>query len=366
MKRPSLLSAALALPGILPSAAPAQSVPDRDIVSLRYLDYRDWQPGANRMTVRSPSLYFQKPLSDTFVAEGTIVYDAMSGASPIAFDTMSGASGLGVTDYRTAGDLKLTKWFDRYAVTASGAYSYERDYIARAGGAELRTWDEDRNRTYAFGVAFSHDSIRPSDRPLQNGQKDVLDFLAGITQVVNANAIVQSNVTYTTGRGDYDDPYKILDHRPDRRRTLAWLTRWNQYVPEADGTARLAYRYIHDSFGADSSMVEAAWFQPLPAGWAVMPLVRYYTQSNAYFYYGPPLGNGFVEGQPYTTDNRLAAYGALTASVKLERQFGDGFSADVTFAFYRQQANWRLFGSGSADLPPFSARWISIGITKTM
>jgi hypothetical protein len=53
------------------------------VVELKFLDYRDWQPGANRMSVRSPSLYAVKPLSDTLVIEGSLVYDSMSGASPL-------------------------------------------------------------------------------------------------------------------------------------------------------------------------------------------------------------------------------------------------------------------------------------------
>ena len=118
-----LLSAALALPGILPAVALAQSAPDHSVLAFRYFDYRDWQPGADRMTVRSPSIYLLKPLSETVALEGNVVYDAMSGASPLAFNTLSGASGLGITDYRTAGDVKVTKYFDRYAIGVGGAYS---------------------------------------------------------------------------------------------------------------------------------------------------------------------------------------------------------------------------------------------------
>ena len=47
------------------------------------------------------------------------------------------------------------------------------------------------------------------------------------------------------------------------------------------------YRYLDDSFGADSNMLEAAWVQPLPQGWTVRPSLRYYTQKAAYFFYGP-------------------------------------------------------------------------------
>jgi hypothetical protein len=52
----ALIAAALALPGIVPTHAQAQAAPEQGIVALRYYDYRDWQPGADRMSVRSPSL----------------------------------------------------------------------------------------------------------------------------------------------------------------------------------------------------------------------------------------------------------------------------------------------------------------------
>ena len=359
-----LLSAALALPGILPVAAAAQTMPEQSVIALQYFDYRDWQPGADRMTVRSPSLYVLRPLSDDVTVEGNLVYDGMSGASPLAFNTLSGASGLGVTDYRTAGDVKVTKYFDRYAVGVAGAYSHERDYISRATGLEARTWTPDKNRTYAFGVGFAADRIHPTDRP-QHGSRDTIDFLLGVTQVLNAGAIVQSNLTYSTGHGFYSDPYKLLDRRPDHRRTFAWLTRLNQYVPAADATLKLLYRYIHDSFGDYSHTFEAAWYQSLPNGFAVTPSLRYYTQSAAYFYFGPPLGNGFVPGEPYTADTRLAAYGALTPALQIDKAFDQGWSANLSFSYYQQRPSWRWFGSGSADILPLSARWIMVGVSKT-
>jgi hypothetical protein len=112
-------------------------------------------------------------------------------------------------------------------------------------------------------------------------------------------------------------------------------------------------------------MVEAEWYQPLPAAFAVTPTLRYYTQSAADFFYGPPLGNGFVPGQPYTPDTRLSAFGALTVGVKLERAFADGWAADISVSYYRQRSDWRIFGSGSEGILPFSARWIAVGLSKT-
>ena len=115
----ALLAAALALPGVVPHAQ-AQTAPDTGYIQFKYLDYRDWQPGGRRMRVDNPGFYLLKPLSDTLVVEGSLVYDGMSGASPLFFNALSGASGEGVKDYRAAGDVKLTKYFDRFSVGVGG------------------------------------------------------------------------------------------------------------------------------------------------------------------------------------------------------------------------------------------------------
>ena len=191
----ALMAAALALPGIAPTAV-AQTMPDEGVLSLRYLDYRDWQPGANRMHVQSPSLYVMKPFGGSWVAEGSLVYDAMSGASPRYYNTLSGAS---VTDYRTAGDAKVTRYFDRYAIGVSGVVSSERDFLSRGGGFDVRWWTEDRNTTLAFGFAGTDDTINPVNEIVVDAKRYTLDFLFGVTQAVNANAIVQSNLTWSQG-----------------------------------------------------------------------------------------------------------------------------------------------------------------------
>ena len=42
-------------PAFCPATALAQLTPDPGLIELKYLDYRDWQPGADRMRVTSPS-----------------------------------------------------------------------------------------------------------------------------------------------------------------------------------------------------------------------------------------------------------------------------------------------------------------------
>jgi hypothetical protein len=361
----ALLAAALALPGILPATALAQLTPDPGLISLKYLDYRDWQPGADRIRVKTPSLYARKPLSDSLQAEGSIVYDSISGASPLYHNTLSGASHLGVTDYRTAGDAKLTKYFDRFAVGVGAAVSSERDYLSRALSLDVRVSSDDRNRTFAFGIGGAGDRINSTNGIAEGKERHTLDLLAGITQALSPDAIVQSTLTFSSGHGYYSDPYKMLDARPDHRQILAWLTRYNQYLAGLDASIGVSYRYLHDSFGTSSQTVDATWNQPLPNGWALAPSVRYYTQRAADFYFDPPFPQGFVPGELYTADARLSAFGALTAGLTLSKQLPDGWSFDVAVDFYRQRSDWHLGGDGSPGLEPFSARWIRTGISKS-
>ncbi len=361
----ALLAAALALPGLIPAPAHAQTAPDQGAIGLRYFDYRDWQPGGDRMRVRSPSLYLLKPLSDSLSFEGSLIYDSMSGASPLYYNTLSGASGLGITEYRTAGDAKVTKYYDRYAVGGGFAYSSERDYRSRAWSLDVRTWTADRNRTFAFGAGGARDNIDSTNGNAEGKRRETYDFLVGVTQSLNANAIVQSNLTYSTGRGYYDDPYKPFDRRPSARRVVAWLTRYNQFMPRFDATLRLSYRLLIDSWDARSNMVEAAWAQSLPYGLTLTPALRYLSQDHAFFYHDPPLGRGFRTGQPYTADTRLSAFGAFTPSVRLAKEFADGWRADVAMSFYRQKPGWHLTGDGSPGILDFSARWFEFGVEKS-
>jgi Protein of unknown function (DUF3570) len=361
----ALMAAALALPGILPATAVAQLAPDPGLIALKYLDYRDWQPGGDRIRVRTPSFYARKPLSDSLQAEGSIVYDSISGASPLYHNTLSGASRLGVTDYRTAGNAKLTKYFDQVAVGVGAAVSSERDYLSRALSLDVRVSSDDRNRTFAFGVGGASDRINSTNGVAEGKERHTLDLLVGITQALSPEAIVQSTVTYSPGHGYYSDPYKAIDVRPDQRRIFAWLTRYNQHLPWLDATINLSYRYLHDSFGSSSHAAEFAWNQPLPDGWSVVPNLRYYTQSAADFYFDPPFPHGFVLGQSYSADTRLSAFGALTSGVSIVKRLPDGWSFDVQLDFYRQRSDWRLGGNGSPGLEPFSARWIQTGVSKT-
>ena len=362
----ALIAAALALPGILPAGALAQSAPDEGVIALRYYDYRDFQPGVDRMSVKSPSLYALVPLSDSLSVEGSLVYDSVSGASPLFHDAVSGASGRGIGDYRTAGDVRLTKYFDGNALAVGAAYSHEQDYLSRAASIEWRRWSDDRNRTYALGFGAANDRIDAPEgvnAPVLDQPRETYDYLLGVTQVLGAQSAIESSITWSDGRGYFSDPYKLHDMRPGRRRIFTWLTHYNRYFPARGATLQLAYRYLDDSFGDRAHMLEASWVQPLPRGFTLTPTIRYQTQSAASFYHDPPFPAGFVPGQLYTADERLSAFGALTLGLRLAKELPRGVTVDVAVNVYRQRGDWRI-GGGSPGLAELSARWIEFGVSK--
>ena len=359
----ALLAAALALPGMLPATAVAQSAPDQGVLQLLYLNYRDWQPGQARMKVESPSFYALYPVSDTLVVEGALVYEAMTGASPSFYNTLSGAS---IGDYRTAGDVKVTKYFGSYAVSVSGVISSEQDFLSRGGAIAVQLFSDDRNRTWSLQFGGNADVINPINDVVVNAKRDTLEFMVGVTQNLSPTAVIQSNITYATGHGYYSDPYKALDQRPDHRNIVAWLTRYNQYFAAYDGTMKLGYRLLFDSFGSVSNTLDVSWVQGLPMGFTVTPALRYYTQSAADFYMNPPFPRGYPgEEGLYTADTRLAAFGAWTAGVSVGKYFEKGWSVNFRADFYRQKPNWRVGGSGSPGIESFSARWLEVGVAKT-
>jgi hypothetical protein len=365
-----LLALAVAMPGVLmPSVVSAETAPDQTSISIKYLDYKDRQTSGARMHVTSPSVVLIAPIASVWAVEAGVVVDAMSGASPRYHNSLSGASGVGIEDYRKAADLKITRYFGRTTVGVSGSVSTEDDYFSRGVGVDVRFSSEDNNTTFALGVGGASDRINSTNFVAVGEKKNTVELLAGITQVLSPTQLLQSNITISRGRGYFSDPYKTLDTRPDRRNSVAWLTRYNHYFGNAfggkGGALNSSYRYYHDSFGVNAHTIELVWRQPVADTWTLSPAVRYTTQSAAKFYYDPPFSAGFVNGGLYTADTRLSAFGSFMFGLRVDKSFGDGWSANAKAEFTQQKSGWRLGGGGSPGLETFSSTAFIVGLTKS-
>ena len=371
-----LLPGLAALSALAPVNASAESAPEKTTIALKYGYYSDSQPGWDRIKVNAGQVYFQAPVAGEWSIEGSGVGDSVSGATPRMHTDKSSATPR-MSDERKAGDLKVTRYFSRAAVSASVAYSSEHDYVSRAVGLDARWSSDDNNRTWSVGMGGSSDDIdnTASGGSVVNKHKNTQELMGGITQVLTPADIAQFNLTRSTGQGYFDDPYKTLDKRPDQRDAWIALARWNHYMEPFKASLRTSYRYYSDTFGINAHTFGVDWVQPV-GQWTFTPGVRYYSQSAASFYQealvnaqgqydvAAVMARSFaLYGGNQSTDQRLAAFGAITLSIKAAYALTPDTSVDIKFENYRQTAGLHLGGSGSANLDPFSANFIQVGLT---
>ena len=360
----TLLAAALALP--LMQNAQAESAPDKGEISLKILDYQDSQPGEDRVKVRANALKIMKPLNEEWAVGATFVTDSISGASP-AFHSYGLVK---LRDFRRALDADVTRYFPHHSLTLGASFSNESDYISRAVSLKGSQFSEDKNTTWTAGLGFANDTVSSSTGSVRAQNKQVIDALFGLTQVMGSNDIVQANLGLSHASGYLSDPYKAFEKRPNDRNSYTLLARWNHHVNATGGSARFSYRYFADSWKIRSHTLSAEYTQPFADGWSITPIVRLYTQSAAGFYVdADPSIYPFAPNPPdgasnYSEDQRLSAYGAHTLGFKLAKQINEDWQADIKLEQYEQRASWRLFGTGSPNLLPFRARSIQLGLSR--
>jgi hypothetical protein len=189
--------------------------------------------------------------------------------------------------------------------------------------------------------------------------------LVGITKVLTKVDILQLNIGYSRGKGDFIDHYKILDERPDRRESETVMARWNHHFDGTDGTSHMSYRYYTDSFGIDAHTFGLEYVQPVAGDWTVIPSVRYHSQTAADFYYAVPADDNIdPQGTYYSLDQRLSAFGALTLGIKVEKRIAKDWLVDAKYETYQQRADWCMTGGGDKRLAAFNAQFIQLGVTR--
>jgi hypothetical protein len=377
----ALVSAAMALPSL--QFAYAEAAPDQGVVSFKYLHYQESQIGdgvsvitgassagsSNRMGVNAYSMMALVPVAGEWSLGTTYTSDSVSGASPTYH-----SSGLTkMTDLRRALDVELTRYFSSGTLGFGTSYSKETDYLSRGYSVQGSLSTDDKNTTFTLGGSLNSDDINPVTLPNIEYNKKVYAGIFGITKVLTKNDIVQLNLGYSNGNGDFSDHYKLYDNRPTKRNNTTLLTRWNHHFDITDGTAKLSYRYYSDTFGIRAHTFDAEYVQPLRHGWTVTPLLRFYSQSEADFYVAvgstekadptipttPPAGAVY-----YSEDQRMSAFGAITLGLKVSKQLNPDWLVDVQYEEYEQRSKWGLNGNGDSGLAPFGARSIQVGLSK--
>jgi hypothetical protein len=355
----------LAAGSALSPQAKAASNIERGAISLKYLDYNDYQPGRDRMTIHAPSLNLVAPISEQWSVNTSVISDVISGASP-AYHTKQIRK---LSDHRKAGDIALTRYFPSGTFTFGTSVSSESDYLSKSFNVQGTLESDSKNTVWNAGFAVANDFIHPSFGGIRDNKRTA-DYIVGVTQVLTKDDIAQLNFRYSRIEGYTSDPYKWLDNRPETRYIASLSARWNHYIDAFQSTAKINYRYYTDNWDIRSHTLSLDYIQPVGEGWTVAPLLRFYTQTEAKFYVptDPATGDGpsFPDaGQAYySLDQRLSAFGAITTGLKVSKMLGEDWLLDVKYERYLQKSQWALSGSEDKGLDDFYARSIQIGITK--
>ena len=351
-------------------AQTATGADTESLVSYRFNEY-DEDAFAPRPVIGSPDRYgvisqqFQlaTPVGTDAALSASATHEVMSGSSPWyvlpgpgnrPIQVMSGAT---IRDHRSAVSASWTQGTGSSGgTTYSASYSAERDYHATAIGIE-RSIPLSTALTLGVGGSFSHDLISPTDAQLydrvQHAQKNTGSVFGSLAWIIDRSTVLQTGIQLNSEHGFLSDPYKLVsvgdgtihDLRPGQRDQLAWLVRYRHAFSGPDASLHLDFRYAQDNWGVTSQTLEAAWYQPLPARWQLVPGLRYYSQQEARFYapfFSDPSVHNF-----FTSDYRLGTFGAFSASLNLRKRFGQ-WEFSGGFERYHGATDYALGGSGAA------------------
>ena len=283
------------------------------------------------------------PFAADQTAQLDVTFETMSGASPWwvqpdgtgkPVQVMSGAS---IRDHRVATDVS-------YGVPLVGidwglraGYSTERDYTSVHGGVEAQFTAEDKMYTVSAGLGYSSDKLDPTDggtalypTRISHASKKTVTAYGGVSWVLDAQTTAQVSLSASRDSGFLSDPYKeayivatsspIADSRPDSRQTWAITGKLRHYFAGLGGALRADARYYHGDWSIESHTVDLAWDQTIGDSWRVTPGLRWYSQSQAFFY-NPYCGDVRSDGYA-SSDYRLSPYGAISGRVDVRKTIG--------------------------------------------
>jgi hypothetical protein len=313
------------------------------------------------------------------VVSGKFIYDSLTGATPNGTvrsrfaqsfypprkpraiggglgtnpDSQTGASGRytvapnrlpvdkGFKDTRKAFDLGVTlPLTDGLKLSLGGAGSYETDFTSYSARASLAKDLWNRNTTLSLGFNYEHDTVRPIagvPRALSfmgdafvgtKRKKWITSLVAGVTQVLTPNWLVQVNYSYGDSRGYHTDPYKlfslidsatgdpfytIYEKRPRRRERNSVYAATKFALGSAVTDASV--RWYHDSWGITAMTYALSEHAPVGRAGYVEPGLRFYRQTAARFF-APYLGIDVPTPAFLSADSRLSRFRAWTFSLK--------------------------------------------------
>ncbi|MBK8815770.1 MAG: DUF3570 domain-containing protein [Methylococcaceae bacterium] len=416
-----LTCAALTLPGLIQTAN-AGRVEETYNADFQYGNY---QEGSGRMGVDIYEAALSTPIGKNMTASVNIVEDIIGGASPIyntrepngkITQVLSGASGAALTsecgysicEKRDAASAALTYFFDTASLNIGGGYSREHDYSSKYFNTAASLDFNKKLTTLNFGASVAFDEIQPTFTSWTNlpdgfkAHKTSMQYLLGVSQVIDKDSLIQSNITFGYHKGYLTDPYKqvtfhgdlyldgflmapdfdttLSEKRPRERFEWAWLTQYVRHFDQFNNAALHAdYRFSTNDWGINAHTVEFSWHQPIADGWQIIPRFRYYSQDRADFY--QPIANSDLNAsfdsnfnfilspknlKSYSSDYRLAGFGTVSGGLKVSKEINNlepinQLKLQAGFEYYAHKSEFELGGNGKERFNDFGYYLITAG-----
>lgn len=308
--------------------------------------YELYTEDADRILVQTHSALFDQKLAPNVALKGSLVYDGISGATPTGGPPPPGGSRvptIEIDDIRRAFVLEPRLSLGRHTVAPQVAYSKEEDYKSLGLSLNYLVDFNKRNTTLNFGASHNWDRVEGFHLGARSERKESTDLLLGVTQVLGPSTLFNATLTLGTASGYLSDPYKgfrftgypdpnalFPEKRPGHRTKQIVSTTLTQFIEPLEASAEFTYRFYHDSHELTGHTLTLEWFQSVGRRVTLSPLVRYYRQSEAYFYRlsfdadpsdteNPPL---VPIPQFYSADYRLSALQTWTYGVGLAVRLG--------------------------------------------
>lgn len=339
------------------------------VISARRTDGNDRTLGLkltlDSLTGASPNGAVPQPTAQTFTSpSGNSSYTTPAGAVPL--DTS-------FHDRRVAlaGSLERP-WGGAQRLSLGANLSVEYDFVSASVNAALARDFNQKNTTVSLGLALETNRIKAvggAPVGLQSlggsniermGQqtRNVADVLLGVTQVINRQWLMQTNLNWGRGSGDHSDAYKRLsvvdgssglltgdryvsEKRPDSRSRLSLF--WQNKLHLTQDVVDVSYRFYRDDWGVRAHTLDMRYRFELGGGMFLEPHWRLHKQGKADFSQG-----WLVEGQGWNSsthsagvghasaDPRLAAFTAQTVGAKFGLPLGKAGEFSARVALYRQ------------------------------
>jgi len=303
-------------------------------------------------------------------------------------------------------------YLENSVIGLSGGYSNEPDFQSTFGKVNYTHEFNDKHTTATFAYSLtsndisrstdnavhstSHHSSDPAHNPTDysplNESSTFQAFNLTIAQVVSKNTMLQLSGNFTNQNGYLTNPYKFVyvrgeitpeeyyylstantagdvnwksitnlevvgtelfrENRPRQRNQGSVSLGISQHIPALNASVNADYRFYSDEWDINSHTFELKWYQPLPFGLIVTPNIRYYSQSQAYFfapYFLEPRADGF-----YSSDFRLSSYGTISGGISIAKKFTKGISLQAGFEYYTHAGNLKLGGGGEDSYADYS------------